>query len=350
MDSVALLRELSDAFGVSGFEDEVRTLITERIRPFVDDIRVDTLGNLIATRRGKDDRVLMLDAHIDEVGFIVKWIDEDGFLRLSPVGGWDERIIPGHRVVIRTRSGQTRHGVIGTAPPHILTADQRAKPLPLDKMFVDIGATSKEEALDLGVQIGDPLTIHYPFQEIIEGYVTGKAFDDRAGCAILIEVAERMSDVGWPMNVAFSFSFGEEIGLRGAKTAAFDINPDLALAVEGTIGANMPDVPEDSQPARVGCGPVVTVADRSIIVAPKVVRALEAAADSAAIQYQYKLPTYGGNDAGAIHLTRSGVLAGTVAVPCRFIHSPTTTMRLNDYENTVRLVVEFVKSLPGSVL
>ena len=350
MDSMALLRELSDAFGVSGFEDEVRELIAERIRPFVDELRVDTLGNLIATRKGKDDRVLMLDAHIDEVGFIVKWIGNDGFLRISPIGGWDERIIPGHRVVIRTRSGETRHGVIGTSPPHILTPEQRKKPIPLDKMFVDVGAASREEALDLGIQIGDAMTIHYPFQEIIEGYVTGKAFDDRAGCAILIEVAERMAEVGWPMNVAFSFSFGEEIGLRGARTAAYGIEPDLALAVEGTIGANMPGVPEDSQPARVGCGPVITVADRSIIVAPKVVRALEAAADAGSIQYQYKLPTYGGNDAGAIHLTRSGVLAGTVAVPCRFIHSPTTTMRLNDYENTVRLVLEFVKSLPGSVL
>jgi len=350
MDSMALLRELSDAFGVSGFEDEVRELIAERIRPFVDELRVDTLGNLIATRKGKNDRVLMLDAHIDEVGFIVKWIGNDGFLRISPIGGWDERIIPGHRVVIRTRSGETRHGVIGTSPPHILTPEQRKKPIPLDKMFVDVGAASREEALDLGIQIGDAMTIHYPFQEIIEGYVTGKAFDDRAGCAILIEVAERMAEVGWPMNVAFSFSFGEEIGLRGARTAAYGIEPDLALAVEGTIGANMPGVPEDSQPARVGCGPVITVADRSIIVAPKVVRALEAAADAGSIQYQYKLPTYGGNDAGAIHLTRSGVLAGTVAVPCRFIHSPTTTMRLNDYENTVRLVLEFVKSLPGSVL
>ena len=350
MDTKELLQKLTDAMGVTGYEDEVRQVLQSVVEPFVDETRVDTLGNLIVHKKGKSDRVLMLDAHMDEVGFLVKWIDDDGFLRISPVGGWDPRIVPGHRVVIRTRAGETRHGVIGTAPPHILSEANRSKTIPLEKMFVDVGATSKDDAHDLGIRIGDPMTIHYPFQEMIPGYVTGKAFDDRAGCAILIEVAERMHEAGWPMSVAFSFSFGEEIGLRGAKTAAYGIEPDLALAVEGTIGANMPHVPEDIQPARVGCGPVITVADRSIIVVPKVVRALEAAADGAGIQYQYKLPTYGGNDAGAIHLSRSGVLAGTVAVPCRFIHSPTTTLRMNDYENTVRLVVEFIRSLPDSVL
>lgn len=349
MESIELLRELSDAFGVSGFEDEVRELIAERIRPFVDEIRVDPLGNLIATRAGRDERVLMLDAHTDEVGFLVKWIDDDGFLRLSPVGGWDERIIPGHRVVIRTRSGDRRHGVIGVAPPHILSSEERTRPIPMDKLFVDVGASSRDEAHELGIQIGDPLTIHYPFQEITKGYVTGKAFDDRAGCAILIEVAQRMAEEEWPMSVAFSFSFGEELGLRGARTAAFSIDPDLALSVEGTIGANMPGVSPDNQPARVGSGPVVLIADRSIIVSPKVVRALEAAADAEAIHYQYKLPSFGGNDSGAIHLSRGGVLSGTVAVPCRFIHSPISTLRLNDMENTLRLIVAFVRSLPESV-
>lgn len=349
MESIGLLRELSDAFGVSGFEDEVRGCIEERIRPFVDEIRVDALGNLIATRTGKDDRVLMLDAHTDEVGFMVKWIDSGGFLRLAPIGGWDERIIPGHRVEIHTRTGEIRHGVIGTSPPHILSPEERKRPIPMEKLFVDVGATSKEEAADLGVRIGDPLTIHYPFLEIADGYVTGKAFDDRAGCAVLIEVAERMSKEDLPMKTVFSFSFGEEVGLRGARTAAFQIEPDLALALEGTIGADTPGVPEDNQPTRVGRGPAISIADRSIIVSPKVVRALEAAADSASIPYQHKLPTYGGSDAGAIHLTRGGVLAGIVSTPCRFIHSPISTLRLNDYENTVRLVVEFMKSLPGSI-
>jgi endoglucanase len=349
MESITLLRELSDSFGVSGFEDEVRARIEELIRPYVDEVSVDPLGNLIASRAGQDERTLMLDAHTDEIGFLVKWIDKDGLLRLEPIGGWDERIIPGHRVVIRTRSGERRHGVIGTSPPHILKPEQRKKPIPLEKLFVDVGATSQQEAADMGLRIGDPLTIHYPFLELSDGYVTGKAFDDRAGCAVLIETAQRLADIDLPMKTVFSFSFGEEVGLRGARTAAYRIEPDLALALEGTIGADTPGVDEESQPTRLGRGPAISVADRSIIVSPKVVAALEAAADAVSVPYQYKLPTYGGSDAGAIHLTRGGVLAGIVSVPCRFIHSPISTLRLNDYQNTIRVVIEFVKSLPGSV-
>jgi putative aminopeptidase FrvX len=350
MESIALLRELSDAFGVSGFEDEVRGRIEERVRPYVDDVNVDPLGNLIASRDGNDERVLMLDAHMDEVGFLVKWIDDGGFLRIVPIGGWDERIIPGHRVEIRTRSGETRHGVIGTSPPHILSEKERTRPIPLEKLFVDVGATSRQEASDMGIRIGDPLTIHYPFLELADGYVTGKAFDDRAGCAVLIETACRLAEVELPMKTVFSFAFGEEVGLRGARTAAYRIDPDLALAVEGTIGADTPGVDEENQPTRLGRGPAISVADRSIIVSPRVVAALESAAEAASIPYQHKLPTYGGSDAGAIHLTRGGVLAGIVSVPCRFIHSPISTLRLNDFENSIRLVAEFVRSLPDSVL
>jgi endoglucanase len=350
MQPVDLLRELSDAFGVSGFEDEVRELLKERIAPYVDSVAADALGNLVAIRKGKDSRVLMLDAHMDEVGFIVKWIDDKGYVRFAPLGGWDERIIAGHRVVLRTRDGRKRLGVIGSAPPHILSADERAKPIPMDKMFVDFGATSRQEASDLGIEIGDPFTIHYPFGEIADGYVTGKALDDRAGCAVLVETARRLAEEKLPMTTAFSFAFGEEVGLRGATTAAFHIDPALAIAVEGTIGADMPGIAEESQPTRLGRGPAVSVADRSIVVAPKVVRVLEKLAAENGIPYQYKLPTYGSTDAGAIHLSRGGVLVGIVSVPCRFIHSPVSTLRLNDFENAARLVTAFTRSAPNGLL
>lgn len=202
----------------------------------------------------------------------------------------------------------------------------------------------------MGLRIGDPFTIHYPFTEIHSGYVTGKAFDDRAGCTVLIEVARRLAERDLPMRTAFAFVFGEEVGLRGARTAAYRIEPVLAIAVEGTIGADMPGVSEENQPVRLGQGPAISVADRTIIVSRKVVQALEDVADKEGIPHQYKLPSYGGTDAGAIHLTRGGVLAGVVSVPCRFIHSPISALRLNDLENTVRLVEGFVRSLPGSIL
>ncbi len=350
MQPVDLLRELSDAFGVAGFEDEVREVIKTRISPFVDSVTVDALGNLVAMRKGKDERVLMLDAHMDEVGFIVKWVDDKGYVRFAPLGGWDERIVAGHRVVLRTRAGKKRIGVIGSAPPHILTADERAKPIPMDKMFVDVGAMSRQEASSLGVEIGDAFTIHYPFSEIAEGYVTGKALDDRAGCATLIETARRLAEVKLPMTTAFSFAFGEELGLRGATTASYHIDPVLALAVEGTIGADMPGIAEESQPTRLGRGPAVSVADRSIVVSPKIVRAIEKLAEENKIPYQYKLPTYGSTDAGAIHLSRGGVLAGIVSVPCRFFHSPVSTLRLEDFENTIRLVTAFTRTAPNGLL
>ena len=350
MQPVDILRQLSDAFGVSGFEDEVREEITQLITPYVDEVSTDVLGNLIALRRGSGEKTLMLDAHTDEIGFIVKWIDDRGYLRIAPLGGWDARIVPGHRVVLVTRDGSRVHGVIGTAPPHIIPVEERKAPIPLEKMFVDIGATCREEAADMGVRIGDPMTIHYPFTELHSGYVTGKAFDDRAGCTVLIDVARRLADVDLEMNVAFSFVFGEEVGLRGARTAAFSLEPDIAIAIEGTIGADMPGVPEESQPVRLGIGPALSVADRSIVVSRKMLTLFETAAEAAAIPYQYKLPTYGGTDAGAIHLTRGGVLAGVISVPCRYIHSPISTLRLNDLEHTIRLVSDVVQALPADVV
>ena len=352
MQTIDLLRQLSNAFGVSGFEDNVRELIRPLVSPFVDEVKTDALGNLFAIRNSSnpDAKTLMLDAHTDEIGFIVKWIEKDGFLRFAPIGGWDPRIVPGHRVEIQTRSGNLQAGVIGTAPPHILSPEERKAQLPIEKMFIDIGATSMEEAQEMGVRIGDPLTIHYPFMELKEGYVTGKAFDDRAGCAVLIETAERTAGQDLGVNVVFAFVFGEEVGLRGARTAAFQIEPDLAIAVEGTIGADMPGVPEHSQPVRLGRGPAISVADRSIVVNRKVLHAMESIAEAANIPYQYKLPTYGGTDAGAIHLSRGGVLAGIVSVPCRYIHSPISTLQLADFELTSRFVTELVKNLPQAVL
>ncbi|MCD5408091.1 M42 family metallopeptidase [Candidatus Bipolaricaulota bacterium] len=341
MDLVGKLQRLSDAFGVAGFEDEVREVIRDMVAPYVDSCEVDPLGNLICTR-GTGEAV-MLDAHMDEVGFMVRWIEEDGFLRLSPLGGWDERIIPGHRVTIRTRSGEKRLGVIGAAPPHILKEEERKRVIPLEDLFVDVGAGSRTEAEELGIHLGDPATIHYPFREIRAGYVTGKAFDDRAGCLAAIEALRLLSGEELPYRLVVNFAVCEEEGLRGAKAAAYRIAPRLALALEGTIGADFPGVPQAKQPVRLGQGPAITLADRSIIVSPRLVRFLEETAEREGIPYQYKLPAYGGTDAGAIHLERGGILAGVLSVPCRYIHSPVSTLFLSDLEATIELVVAFLR-------
>ncbi len=335
------LQRLSDAFGVAGFEDEVRGVLQEMAAPYVDACETDPLGNLICSR-GSGDPV-MLDAHMDEVGFMVRWIEKDGFLRLTALGGWDNRILMAHRVTILTRSGEKVHGVIGSTPPHILSPAEQEKVVPLEDLFVDIGARSRDEAEAFGVHIGDPATIHYPFLRLREGYVTGKAFDNRAGCLVAAEALRLLAQERLPYKLVVCFSVHEEGGLRGAKVAAYRIAPKLALALEGTIGADMPGVPEAKQPVRLGKGPAITLADRSITVRPRLARFLERIADENGIPYQYKLPAYGSTDAGAIHLERGGILAGVVSVPCRYIHSPVSTLYLADLEATIKLVVAFLR-------
>lgn len=343
MESVELLRSLSDAFGVSGFEGEVRDLIRQLIEPYADELRIDPLGNLIATRRGKSRFKLMLDAHMDEVGLMISYIEEEGYLRFTAIGSWDERIIPAQAVTIQTRTGEKVRGVIGSAPPHILKREELERPIKLEEMFIDIGASSRAEVEARGVRIGDPAVIHYPCERLNELYLRGKALDDRAGCAVLIEALERLQDEELAPTLACNFAVGEEVGLRGARTAAYQIEPDLAIAVEGTIGADFPGIPKHKQPVVLGRGPALTVADRSIIVNRELLEALEKTAKENNIPYQYKLPVYGGTDAGEIHLSRGGVRTAVVSVPCRYIHSPHSLLRLDDFEATVRLITAFIR-------
>lgn len=341
MDTIKLIEDLSNAFGVSGFEDEIRNFLKEKIEPFMDEVRTDVLGNLIATT-GTGDLKLMLDAHMDEIGFIIQHIDNEGFLRFAPIGGWDPRILLTHAVTIVTRKGTKVRGVIGATPPHLLKEEERKKPIPIDEMFIDLGTFSKEEIDELGVQVGDPATIHYPLEKHRD-MVIGKALDDRAGCAVLVQVLEEVANQDLDLTIVANFAIGEEVGLRGARTAAYQINPDIAIALEGTIGADMPGVPAHKRATTLGLGPAITIADRSIIVSPKLVQAIENVAEKEKIPWQYKKPLFGGTDAGAIHLMRGGILTGVISVPCRYIHSPLSLMRLDDFENTVRLVSAFVR-------
>jgi len=346
VDSLALLESLSNAFGVSGFEDEVRASVQALVEPFADEMRTDALGNLIVTRRGQSDFTLMLDAHLDEVGLMISHVEEAGFLRFAPIGGWDARILLAQSVSIRTRTGGTVKGVIGSVPPHVLKPEEREKPVPLDAMYIDVGAGSAAAAAAMGIRVGDPAAPGQPFARLSQDTVLGKAFDDRAGCAVMIKTLEALARERLDLTLVCAFVTGEETGLRGARTAAYQIEPDLALALEGTVAADTPGVPPARQPTGMGKGPALTIADLSIIVSPRVVRALERLAEQHGIPYQYKLPIFGGTDAGAIHTTRGGVLAGVVSVPCRYIHSPASLLHLGDFEHTVGLVTAFVREAP----
>jgi endoglucanase len=342
MNSKDILRAVTSAFGVSGFEDEVGKVIADMVRPLVDEVRSDVLGNLIATRRA-DGPTLMLDAHMDELGFVVSHIEKEGFLRFTQIGGWDHRIVPSHAVVIRTREGASVKGVVGTIPPHLTKQEERERPPKLEDMFVDVGATSAEQVAKLGVRLGDPMTVAYPFEELNANTVMAKALDDRVGCAVIIRVLQELRGEKLGVSLACVFSSFEEEGLRGAKTAAYALDPRIALCFEGTIGADVPGIPAHKQPAALGRGPAVSLGDNSIVVSRRMLEALEAAAARAGVPFQYKKPKYGSTDAGVIHQSRRGVLAGVLSVPCRYIHAPYGICRLDDFENTVKMAVEFVR-------
>lgn len=342
-DSLELLETLSNAFGAAGFEEEVRECIRKSIEPYVDEYEVDALGNLIATRHGKSSTKVMLDAHMDEIGFMISYIEEEGFLRFTTLGGWDVRIIPGHTMTILAHTGRKIKGVIGVPPPHITKPEEREKPFKLEELFVDIGATSAKEVEELGIRIGSPAVISYPFERLNENFVVGKALDDRVGCAVLIKALEALKDEELEVTLVANFAVEEEVGLRGTRTAAYRIEPDIALALEGTVGADVPGIPSSRQPTRLGKGPAITVADQSLIVHPRLIHALTRLAEAEGIPYQYKVPPFGSTDAGAIQLTKSGVLAGVLSVPCRYIHSPFNVMRLDDFENTVKLTATFAR-------
>ncbi len=338
--NVDLLKGLSEAFGVSGFEEEVRKEIRQRIEGICDEIEVDSLGNLMAWIKKDEDFVLMLDAHMDEVGFMVSHIEKEGFVRIVPIGSWDTRVLPGQPALLCTRKGTKLHGVIGTIPPHIQSDEERKHPIKIEELVCDLGMASEQEVLDEGVCPGSPGTIYHPFRQIREGVVVGKAFDDRAGCAILIQALAAFSAQRPDFTVVANFAIGEEVGLRGAMTATARIEPNLALIVEGTIAADIPGVARTKQPAQMGRGPAITVADRSIVVNPTLVAFIEEVATECKIPWQTKIPLYGATDAGAIHVSGKGVPSAVISVPCRYIHSPISLMRLDDFANTCRLLIE----------
>ncbi|MHA1713023.1 MAG: M42 family metallopeptidase [Candidatus Ranarchaeia archaeon] len=345
-DPLRTLECLSDVIGVSGFEAVPRAIIREAIEPLADKVWVDPLGNLLAVKEGtkKGAPRILLDAHLDEVGFIVKYIDEHGFLFFSLLGGWDERVLPGHAVVLQHKDPWANpvHGVIGVTPPHLSSALERSKPIPVGSLHVDIGAASLKEVRERGVGLGSPGTLYQRFMRLSASRVLGKAFDDRCGCTALLHVLKRVQDEPLKSTLLLNFSVSEELGARGAATGAYTLQPDVAIAVETTTAADVPNVAPKDNPTSLGQGPAVTIADRSLIAHPRVVQQLIKVAESHNLPWQYKKPLTGGTDAGKIHLVRGGIPSGVVSIPCRYIHSPVSVLSPVDLHNTIELITGFL--------
>lgn len=332
-ENFSLIKDLENLClldGISGDEGRVREYIISRIKDKAK-YSVDNIGNVIAFVKGKiaSDKKLMISAHMDEVGFIVTYINEDGTLKISPVGGIDPRVVFGRRVKV----GEGILGVVGGKAVHNLTAEERKKAVTFEKMCVDIGVDSKKEAQKL-VRLGDSVSFVSEFISFGDEFIKGKAIDDRAGCAIMLALI----DEGIEYDAYFTFVVQEEIGLRGATCAAYAVAPDYAIVLEATTAADIPSASGEKRVCSLRNGPVVSFMDRHTIYDKQLYDLAFDTAEKCGIPCQTKTMVAGGNDAGAIHVSRSGVKTAAVSLPCRYLHSPSCVIHKDDLENAYILV------------
>ena len=339
-----ILEKLSNACGVTGREEEVRNLMKKFLKPYVDEVKEDKLGNVIGVKQGKKDAPkVMLAAHMDEIGLLIKTISKEGFLRFAKMGGIDDRILLAQKVIVYTEKGAL-HGIIGSKPPHIQKEEERKKIITYDDLFIDIGARNLEEAKKMGVKIGNPVGFDVKFVKVGKNTVIGKAFDDRVGCAVMVETMKRLKKTDCTVYAVGTIQ--EEVGLRGATTAAFRIYPDIGIALDVTIAGDVPGVKEVEAPIKMRKGPSIEVADAGLITHPKVLSLLIDVAEKSKVPYQLETGLPGATDAARISLTREGVPCGVISVPTRYIHSPASMLCLDDAENTVKLVTGVIQEIP----
>jgi endoglucanase len=344
MTFVETLEKLSNVCGVAGREEEVRRLMRDLLKPYVNEVKEDKLGNIIGIKRGGEKALkVMLAAHMDEIGLLVKTISKEGFLQFTKMGGIDDRILLAQKVIVHTEKGPL-HGIVGSKPPHIQKEEERKKVIAYDELFIDIGAESQEEARKMGVKIGDPVSFDIKFAKIGKDAVIGKAFDDRVGCAVMVETMKQIEDAKCTVYAVGTVQ--EELGLRGATTAAFGIYPDVGIALDVTVAGDVPGVKEVEAPIKLRKGPSITVADYGLVTHPKVLRLLVDVAEENEIPYQLETGLQGSTDAARISLTREGVPSGVISTPTRYIHSPASLLSLEDAENTVKLTAAAIKKIP----
>ncbi len=349
-ESIKLLGAMSESFGPSGFENETASIVRKAAEPFADSVLNDKLGSVIFTRNGSSrSPKVLLAGHIDEVGFVITGIDEKtGFLTFNPLGGWFDQVLLGQRVRIRGRLGDVV-GVIASKPPHLLQPEEREKVVKLSQMYIDVGAAGKETVeKELGIRVGDPVSPLAQFMTALnDSVVIGKAFDDRIGTFLGIEVLKRLKkgDVSHPNSVYMAATVQEEVGLRGAQTVAHVVDPDVSIVLETDIAGDVPGIKENEAPARMGGGPSIITYDSSMIPNQPLKRMVIETAEQEGIPYQLSTVARGGTDAGKFHLNRSGCPSIAICVPARHIHSHSAIVNLNDIDLAASLVVALLRKL-----
>jgi len=337
------LEKLSNAQGVAGREDEARNLMIKLLKPYADEVTTDKMENVVAIKKGKKSGLrVMLAAHMDEIGLMVKNITKEGFLQFTKMGGIDDRILLAQKVNILTDKASLP-GIIGAKPPHIQKEEERKKIVAFDEMFIDCGAESREDAKNMGVRVGDPIAFDPAYIKVGNDVVMGKAFDDRSGCAVMIETLNKLNETDCTVYAVGTVQ--EEVGLRGAVTAAFNVDPDVGIALDVTVAGDVPGVREFDTTVKMGKGPALSVSDSGLITHPKVLRWLIETATENKIEYQMETGLMGTTDAARMALTRSGVPSGTISIPARYIHSPIGMVSLKDLEECAQLAALSVQKI-----
>ncbi len=343
--TLEMLRELTQAPGVPGQERAVRQVMQRYLEP-LGELVTDNIGGIACRKVGNPDGPNILVAgHLDEIGFLVTRITDEGFLKFQTLGGWLSQMMLAHRVDVYTRQGPI-HGVIGSKPPHLQTPEERKKLIDIKEMYIDIGASSKEEAESWGVRRGDQVVPHSPFTVMRnEQLLLTKAWDNRVGCAVAIEVLRMLQEETHANIVYGGANVQEEVGLRGARTMANLVEPDISFAIDTGIAGDTPGITPDEASAKMGQGPVLLIYDASMIPHTGLRDLLIDVAEEENISLQYDRMAMGGTDAGAFHISGRGVPSLAIGVPTRYIHSHNAILHLEDLRNTARLIVAVCKRL-----
>ena len=343
--TLQLLKELTEAHGIPGYEAPVRAVVRKYFEP-LGTLTQDKIGSLICQKNGTSTTPrVMLAGHMDEIGFIVKHITKDGFIYFLPLGGWFDQVLLGQRVIIKTRQGDIV-GVIGAKPPHLLSAEDRKKVVEKKDMYIDIGAISLEEVEAAGVRQGDPVVPRADFVVLANGKTyLSKAFDDRVGTALIVSALQALQAEEHPNSVFGVATVMEEVGLRGATTSVHAVDPDVAIVLESDIAGDVPGIkPEDSS-VKLGKGPTVLIYETRTIPNLAFRNLIVDIAKEQQIPVQLSYVEAGGTDAGAIHLYKTGVPTVVIGVAARHIHSHSSIIHRDDYDNAVKLLVDVIKRL-----
>jgi endoglucanase len=337
---LALLQEITETSGVPGYEDRVREVVRRELEPDVDRVRTDAMGNIVGTIEGGDTDVVVA-AHMDEIGFMVRHVTDEGFVQVDALGGWDPRVLKAQRVTIHTDDGDVP-GLIGSAPPHTLDEEQlEAKP-EVEDVQIDLGLGS--EAAKERVSRGDLVTLEQTTERVGD-HVTGKALDDRVCLFAMLEAAKRIDDPD--VTIHFAATVQEEVGIRGAQTLGFDLDPDLAIALDVTVANDVPGFEPGDHVTELGEGTAIKLKDSSVITNPKVHGRMEEVAEGEEVDYQLEVLPAGGTDTAGFQRARGAIPVGAISVPTRYLHTVTESAHVDDIASTIDLLTAFLESETG---